>query len=72
VLISGVGGVLGILVGVALPVTANLLQDEVHIPISTLSIAVAFGVSFAVGILFGLLPARRAARLNPTEALRYE
>ena len=72
VLISVGGGVLGILAGVALPVTADLLQDQVKIPISILSIAVAFLVSFGVGILFGILPARRAARLNPTEALRYE
>ncbi len=72
VLISVGGGVLGILAGVAAPVAANSLQDEVRIPISTLSVAVAFGVSFAVGILFGILPANRASRLNPTEALRYE
>jgi putative ABC transport system permease protein len=72
VLISVGGGVVGILAGVSLPVTANLLQDQVKIPISVLSISVAFLVSFGVGIVFGILPARRAARLNPTEALRYE
>jgi putative ABC transport system permease protein len=72
VLISVGGGLLGILAGLAVPVTANLLQDEVRIPISALSIGVAFGVSLVVGIIFGLLPANRAARLNPTEALRYE
>ena len=72
VLLSVGGGVLGIVAGLALPVAANLLQDQVQIPISALSIAVAFLVSFGVGIVFGILPARRAARLNPTEALRYE
>jgi len=72
ILISVGGGILGILAGIAVPVLANLLQDEVRIPVSILSIAVASGVSFAVGIAFGLLPANRAARLNPTEALRYE
>ncbi len=72
VLISVGGGILGILAGVSLPILANALQDEVRIPVSVLSIAVAFGVSFAVGIAFGLLPANRASRLNPTEALRYE
>lgn len=72
ILISVGGGILGILAGVAVPVAANLLQDEVYIPISSLSIVVAFGVSFVVGIIFGILPANRASRLNPTEALRYE
>jgi putative ABC transport system permease protein len=72
VLISVGGGVLGILAGVSLPVLANHFQDEVRIPLSTLSILVAFAVSFVVGIIFGLLPANRASRLNPTEALRYE
>ena len=72
VLLSVGGGVLGIVAGLALPVAANLLQDQVQIPISMLSVAVAFLVSFGVGIVFGILPARRAARLNPTEALRYE
>ncbi|NWF83427.1 MAG: ABC transporter permease [Bryobacteraceae bacterium] len=72
VLISVGGGLMGIFVGVAVPVIANSLQTEVRIPISALSVAVAFAVSFVVGITFGLLPANRASRLNPTEALRYE
>jgi putative ABC transport system permease protein len=71
-LISTGGGILGILLGVSLPVIANSLQSEVYIPVSKLSIAVAFLVSAVVGVAFGLLPANRAARLNPTEALRYE
>ena len=36
------------------------------------SIAVAFGISVGIGVLFGYLPAKRAARLNPIEALRYD
>jgi len=48
------------------------LAPGFDIPISPVSIAVAFAVSFIVGLIFGILPANRAARLNPTEALRYE
>jgi putative ABC transport system permease protein len=65
VLISVGGGLIGILLGVAVPLTVGALVKEVQIPIS-------FGVSITVGVVFGLLPARRASRLNPTEALRYE
>ena len=71
-LVSLIGGVLGILVGVAMPLTVMLFVDNVQIPISKLAIGVAFGVSCAVGLIFGMLPANRASRLNPTEALRYE
>ena len=72
VLISVGGGGAGILVGLSVPVAVNLLADNVHIPISFLSIAIAFTVSCAVGLIFGILPANRASQLNPTEALRYE
>ena len=72
VIISLLGGVAGILVGVAVPLSVRFFTDEFAIPISPLSIAVAFTVSLIVGLVFGILPANRAARLNPTEALRYE
>jgi putative ABC transport system permease protein len=72
VIISLLGGVAGILVGVAVPLSVRLFTDDFAIPISPLSIAVAFTVSLIVGLVFGILPANRAARLNPTEALRYE
>lgn len=72
VMISVSGGVLGIAIGVAVPLSVAFLVPDVHIPISTISILVAFGVSLIVGLVFGIVPANRAARLNPTEALRYE
>jgi putative ABC transport system permease protein len=72
VIISLAGGLAGIVVGVSGPLAVRFLVPGVAIPISGLSIAVAFAVSFLVGLVFGILPANRAARLNPTEALRYE
>jgi putative ABC transport system permease protein len=71
ILVSLSGGTLGILVGVAIPLSVQLFAD-IKIPISPVAIAVAFGVSCMVGLIFGMLPANRAAHLNPTEALRYE
>ncbi len=72
VIISLAGGIAGILIGVAVPLSVRYFTDQFAIPISPVSIVVAFGVSLMVGLVFGLLPANRAARLNPTEALRYE
>ncbi len=72
VLISLGGGLIGILAGLSVPLGVRFLVDSIDIPISPVSVVVAFAVSFAVGLVFGLLPAGRAARLNPTEALRYE
>ena len=54
-----------------MPMSVGYLTD-IKIPVATESIVVAFAVSFLVGLVFGILPANRASRLNPTEALRYE
>jgi putative ABC transport system permease protein len=70
-LVSLTGGLTGILVGVAIPLSVQLFAD-IRIPISPVAILVAFGVSCLVGLVFGMLPANRAAHLHPTEALRYE
>jgi len=71
VLVSLTGGLIGIAVGVSIPLSVQFFV-AVQIPISTWAIAIAFGVSMLVGLIFGILPANRAAKLNPTEALRWE
>jgi putative ABC transport system permease protein len=71
ILVSLSGGMIGILIGVAIPWSVQLFTD-IRIPISPVAIAVAFGVACLVGLVFGALPAQRAAHLHPTEALRYE
>jgi len=72
VMISVGGGLLGILAGLAVPAGVRVFAPGFAIPVSGWSVVVAFGVSFGVGLVFGMLPASRASRLNPTEALRYE
>ena len=71
ILISLFGGVIGIIIGLALPFSVRFFT-EYRLPISGLSAIVALVVSSAVGILFGTVPATRAAQLDPVESLRYE
>lgn len=69
--LTGMGGAFGILLGLgAGQLLARLLDIETGTPVGLTAIAVA--VSVGIGILFGILPARRAARLNPIDALRHE
>jgi putative ABC transport system permease protein len=71
--ISGGGAVIGILIGIAIPVTAQLfLPGNLRVPISPLSVVIAFVVSCSTGLFFGYLPANQAASLQPVESLRYE
>jgi putative ABC transport system permease protein len=72
ILISVGGGAIGILAGVAVPLSVQYFVENVKIPVSLWSVAIAFTVSSLVGLIFGMLPASRASKLNPTEALRYE
>ena len=72
-LISGGGAVLGILIGLAIPVGVQLwLPGNLRVPVSPLSVILAFVVSCSTGLFFGYLPANQAARLQPIESLRYE
>ncbi|MFZ0480651.1 MAG: ABC transporter permease [Terriglobales bacterium] len=71
ILISLIGGVAGIIVGLAIPFSVRFLT-EYRIPISGLSALIAIAVSSLVGIIFGTIPATRAALLDPVESLRYE
>ena len=69
-LISVFGGILGIILGVALSRIITVVFDIKTI-VSFFSIFIAFGVSAAVGIIFGYLPAKQAAEKDPVESLRY-
>ena len=71
ILISLIGGLAGVVIGLALPYSVRFLT-EYRIPISGLSAIVAIAVSSLVGILFGTVPAARAAKMDPVESLRYE
>ena len=71
VLISLVGGVIGTVIGLALPLSVRFFTNF-RIPISGLSAIIAIAVSSVVGIIFGTVPATRAAQLDPIESLRYE
>ena len=71
VLISLTGGIVGTILGLAVPFSIRFLT-EYRIPISGLSAIIAIGVASLVGVIFGTLPATRAAQLDPVEALHYE
>jgi putative ABC transport system permease protein len=71
IIISVAGCFIGLLLGIAGALLANTLTGTMVI-ISGSSVLVAFSVAAAVGIFFGFYPARKAARLDPIEALRFQ
>lgn len=76
VIITLLGGLIGIVIGVSLAYVASLIIPKLGydwqflVPIS--SVWVSFGVCFVIGMVFGLYPARKASKVSPMEALRYE
>jgi len=70
-MISIIGGIIGIFIGIAAAQLISKFGNFTTV-ISGLSIAASFGFALFVGVFFGMLPARKAARLDPIDALRYE
>lgn len=71
ILISLFGGILGVILGITLSIIVSEFAD-IPTVISFQSILISFGVAASVGILFGIMPAKKAASQNPIESLRYE
>ena len=72
--LTGLGGVLGILLGWAITQAVYQIPAAASVPllITSGTVIIAVGVSVAIGVVFGIYPAMRAARLHPIQALRYE
>ena len=71
VMISLAGGIVGTLIGLLLPFSVRLFTDYT-LPINWLSAAIALSTAIAIGVIFGTVPATRAAQLDPVESLKYE
>ena len=72
IVLSGVGGVLGVAIGVGIPQLIKYYAKDQNPVVTASSVLLSFGISVAIGILFGLYPAQRAAKMDPIEALRHE
>jgi putative ABC transport system permease protein len=71
VIISLAGGIVGTLVGLAVPLSVRFFTDYA-LPTPLWSVAIALATATAVGVVFGTVPATRAAQMNPVDALKYE
>lgn len=71
ILLSSVGGFLGVLLGIGLPTAVSHFAN-LETAISIWAIVISFGISVCIGVIFGIYPARRAALMDPIEALRHE
>jgi putative ABC transport system permease protein len=71
IIISLTGGVVGTLVGLALPLSIRFFTDY-NLPISWWSVVIALTAATVVGVIFGTIPATRAAQMDPVESLKYE
>ncbi|MCS6789307.1 MAG: ABC transporter permease [Patescibacteria group bacterium] len=71
VVLTLIGGIIGIILGSLIAISISYFAG-ISTSVSLFSIILAFGVSTIIGIIFGYYPARRASKLNPIEALRYE
>lgn len=71
-ILGGAGSLIGVVVGLGIPLVSRMFVDKVTIRVSFLSALLAFFFSTAVTMVFGVVPALRAANLEPTEALRHE
>jgi putative ABC transport system permease protein len=72
VTLCAVGGLLGILAGALFTLILHFAVSFLHAAVSTTWVGIAFGVACAIGLVFGIYPAWKAANLDPIEALRYE
>ncbi len=70
-MLSGIGGLIGVAIGVLVPPFITQFS-EIKAVVTTGSVVLSFGVSVLVGIVAGLYPANRAAKMDPIEALRHE
>jgi len=71
VIISLAGGLVGCFVGLAVPLSIRLFSDY-QLPVSVWSVVIALAAATVVGVVFGTVPATRAAQMDPVEALKYE